>query len=209
MKMLLTISLPLLLTACASPQAVRIPITFDVTKARAMLKPGNNQIKGNIRLELDDGTLISCAGNLVNLVPVTPYAKEWARLFYNLDSGRYGTLNAAYRMSTREKPIQFAGAQAFYATTRSTHCDADGDFEFPNVGNGNFFVIAKVEWLGKDHNYYDFLYGTSNAEEDDGSVMIQTRLDGNDVANLQWQPRVPDLLGDEGLAGGRQNPPSR
>ena len=203
MKRLSTALLPLCLIACTETKTVRIPIAFDAAQARQLLAPGKNQVKGTVRVELDNGTLISCAGNIVNLVPVTPYAREWARQFYDLDSGRYGSLNAAYRMDAKEKPIQFADAQAFYATTRSTRCDDDGDFWFKEVGNGDFFVIAKVDWYGNDHTYYDFLYGVSNADEEEGSVMEKVRLTGSDVINLQWKPRSPDLLNDEGLARGR------
>jgi hypothetical protein len=192
----------LLLSACA-PKAVRIPLVFDKSKATTLLAPGSNQINGKVRLELENGTMISCTGNTVNLVPATAYAREWVRQFYETDGGKYGSMDAAYRLDDREAEIKFQGAESFYATTRTTRCDDDGEFTFGNVANGEFFVIAKVRWLGRDHEYYDFLYGINNAQEEDGSVMERVRLNGDQVVDLQWKARGAGLLGGEGLASGR------
>lgn len=168
-----------------------------------MLKPGNNQVSGRIMVGLPSGILVTCAGNVVSLVPVTAYAREWATRFYALDTGRNGTLNAAWRMDSREPELKFAGAEAFYAATRTTQCDEDGDFAFPDVAPGEFFVVAKTRWLGKSHDYYDFMYGINDAQEEDGSVMERIRLKGNDDVNLQWAPPGPELLGGEGLTAMR------
>ena len=188
---------------CASKTPIRIGVPFDSSKARAMLQPGSNQVSGRIMVQLSSGTLVSCAGSVVSLVPATPYAKEWARIFYELDSGKYGSINSAFRMDTREAPVQFSGAEAFYSTTKTTRCDEDGDFQFSNVGNGEFLIVAKTRWLGRDHDYYDFMYGVNDAQEEDGSVMQKVRLRGKDSIDLQWSPPRPELLGGEGLPGAR------
>ena len=103
----------LVLTACATQRSVRIGTPFDAGKARAMLAPGNNQVGGRVMAAMPNGTLVSCAGQVVSLVPLTDYAREWARQFYELGTGKYGTLNAAYRMDSRESEIKFVGAERF------------------------------------------------------------------------------------------------
>ncbi len=138
----------LLLASCATQRLVRVGTPFDAGKARAMLVPGNNQLDGRVMAAMPNGTLVSCAGQVVSLVPVTDYAREWARQFYELDTGQYGTLNAAYRMDSRESKIKFVGAEAFYAATRTTRCDEDGNFSFPHVANGEFLVVAKPAGWG-------------------------------------------------------------
>ena len=204
MKTLLATGLALLLAACAANKPVNIAVPFDQAKARAQLAAGSNQVNGRVLVDLDNGNLVTCANNVVNLVPVTAYAREWARQFYRLDTGRYGTLDAAYRLDSREPEIQFVGADAFYAATRTTRCDADGEFSFPNVANGEFFIVAKTRWLGRDHDYYDFMYGINDAQEEDGSVMKRIRLTGGEVETVEWAPPNPGLLGGEGLGrGGR------
>lgn len=192
----------LMLAACASSGPVRIAAPFDEGAARALLRPGTNQVNGRIMAEFSSGTLVTCANNVVTLVPVTQYAREWAIRFFELESGRYGTMNAAYRMDSRESEVKFQGAEDFYAATRSTRCDEDGNFAFPNVANGEFFVVAKTRWLGKDHDYYDFMYGVNDAQEEEGSVLEKIRVRGNEVITLEWAPPGPQLLGGEGLTSG-------
>lgn len=191
------------LAACSTSGPVRIDTPFDAARARAMLAPGTNQVGGRIMVGLSGGARVTCAGSVVSLVPATDYAREWATKFYALDTGQYGTLNAAYRMDSREPEVKFQGAEAFYAATRSTRCDEEGNFSFPNVANGEFFVVAQTRWLGKDHDYYDFMYGISDGQEEDGSVMERVRVRGNEVIDLQWAPQGPQLLGGEGLTAGR------
>lgn len=192
----------LALAACTASGPARIATPFDEEAARAMLRPGTNQVNGRVMAELSSGTLVTCANNVVTLVPVTPYAREWAIRFYELDSGRYGTLDAAYRMDGREPAVKFQGAEAFYSATRTTRCDEDGNFAFSNVANGEFFVVAKTRWLGKDHDYYDFMYGVNDAQEEEGSVMERVRVRGNEAITLEWAPPQPQMLGGEGLTSG-------
>lgn len=193
----------IVLTACSASGPARITVPFNEGQARAMLAPGTNQVGGRIMVGLPSGMIVTCAGSVVSLVPVTDYAREWATQFYELETGKYGTLNAAYRMDSRKPEVKFQGAEAFYAATRTTRCDEDGVFSFPNVANGEFFVVAKTRWLGKDHDYYDFMYGINDAQEEDGSVMEKIRVRGNEVIDLQWAPPGPQLLGGEGLTFGR------
>lgn len=187
------------LVGCRASDPRPIAVPFDQAKARALLKAGNNQVTGRIMVALASGTIMTCANSSVSLVPATDYAKEWVRKLYELDSGRYGTIDSAYRMDAREAPVTFPGAEAFYATTRTAQCDEDGDFSFLNVADGEFFVVARTRWLGKDHDYFDFMYGTNDAQEEDGSVMLRVRLSGGQTVNLQWAPPPPRMLGGQGL----------
>jgi hypothetical protein len=201
MKFSLFWILLLTLAGCQSNAPVRMSVPFDEAKARTLLKPGKNQVGGRIMVGLPSGTIVTCANSVVSLVPATDYAKEWATRFYELDSGKYGTLDAAYRMDARESQIAFAGAEGFYAATRTARCDEDGDFSFMNVADGEFFVVARTRWLGKDHDYYDFMYGVNDAQEEDGSVMERIRVRGGEVVDLKWAPSRPELLGGQGLPG--------
>lgn len=186
-----------------SPAPVRVSAAFDEGKARAMLKPGTNEVTGRIMLAMSSGTLVTCANSTVSLVPATDYAKEWARKFYELDTGKFGNIDAAFRMDSRESPITFQGAEAFYAATRTAQCDEDGDFSFLKVADGEFFVVARTRWLGKDHDYFDYMYGTNDAQEEDGSFMQRIRVKAGQVIDLKWVPPRPTMLGGQGLPGSR------
>lgn len=191
------------LMGCQSSGPIRVSVPFDEVKARALLKPGTNQVTGRIMVAMASGTLVTCANSTVSLVPATPYAKEWARKFYELDSGKYGNIDTAFRMDARESQVTFQGAEAFYSATRTVQCDEDGDFSFLNVADGEFLVVARTRWLGKDHDYFDFMYGVNDAQEEDGSMMQRIRLKGGEALDLKWAPPRPTMLGGQGLPGAR------
>lgn len=191
------------LMGCQSSGPVRVSVPFEEGKARALLKPGANRVTGRIMVALASGTLVTCANSTVSLVPATDYAKEWARKFYELDTGKYGSIDTAFRMDARESQITFQGAEAFYAATRTAQCDEDGDFSFLNVADGEFFLVARTRWLGKDHDYFDFMYGVNDAQEEDGSVMQRIRVKGGEAVDLNWAPPKPTMLGGQGLPGSR------
>jgi hypothetical protein len=182
-----------------SPKVVNISVPLDERKAKLLLSEGTNTVNGQVRYKTRSGVLISCANESVSLVPATDYAREWVRAFYETDTGKYGTLDSAYRENDKESRVQFSGAQSFYGLARVTRCDDDGEFSFEKVHDGEFYVVVKVRWLGLNHGFYDFLWNTTTADEHDGSVMIRVRLSGGVVRTLAWKLERPEILDGEGL----------
>jgi hypothetical protein len=168
----------LTLLAC-SPTLVRLPVPFDQEEAANLLKPGNNQITGAILYEPDRGkvlgapaTYVSCAGRAVSLIPYTDYAREWALRFY----GKPVT-DTAYRLTHRGKSMTFEGEDAFMAASRKTECDKDGRFAFNNVADGDFLVVADVQWTGK-YQSYGFGLTQEDMDVEEGSVVKKISLSG-------------------------------
>lgn len=175
------IAISLSLAAC-SPELVRIPVPFDQQEASAMLTPGSNQIIGTILYEPDKGrvlaypdTFVSCAGREVTLIPYTDFAREWALRYYGKPITDVG-----HRLSNRGRSMTFENSEAFFATTRKTQCDDKGNFSFDNVANGDFFIYAKVQWLGKDEEAYKFGFAPEDIDEEDGTVIKKITLRGNE-----------------------------
>ena len=192
--------LSLVLLFGCSPDPIRISTPLDEAKAKRLLTEGKNTIYGQIRKEVRDGVLVSCANEPVNLVPVTDYAREWVRYYYETDSGKYGTERSAYRVNDKEKKTKFAGAERFYHLTKETKCNDDGEYSFENVHDGDFYVVVKVRWLGKNHEYYDFMWGTSTAQEHDGSVLTKVSLQDGVTKNLSWSFGGAEILDGEALS---------
>ena len=172
------LSVNLALTAC-SPTLVNLPVAFDQAEAAALLKPGTNQIAGTILYEPDQGkvigapaTYVSCAGRVVTLIPYTDYAREWALRFY----GKPVT-DMAYRLTDRGKSMKFEGEAAFLAASRKTECDEKGNFSFSNVADGDFLVVANVQWMGK-YQGYGFGLSQEDMDVEDGSVVKKISVSG-------------------------------
>jgi hypothetical protein len=190
------------MVGCA-PKAVNIKVPLDERKAKLLLSEGGNTINGQVRYTARGGVLVSCANESVSLIPATDYAREWIRVFYETDSGKFGTDESAYKQNDKESRLQFVGADTYYRLTRVTRCDDDGEFSFEKVHDGDFYVVVKVRWLGANHEFYDFLWGMTQADEHDGSVMMKVRLRGGEEKNMVWRLDRPEILDGEGLGGGR------
>jgi hypothetical protein len=142
MRLLLITGAIAALTACAIPGASVPPYSvqapFDATVARAMLSDGPNTIKGNAFMRQQGGGVVTCAGQVVYLVPATAYAAERVQALYgNVERG----VNAGRRN------FRFSPEPADYLSlVRTSRCDSQGNFVFERVADGDFFVNTLVSW---------------------------------------------------------------
>ena len=97
--------------------------------------------------------------------------------------------DVAYKLTHRARDQKFIGYDAFMAQTIKTSCDDSGNFTFKNVGDGEYFVIAKVEWKGRDEEMYKFAFAPEDIDEEDGTVIKKVSVKGN--ANLKLEGPWP------------------
>ena len=68
------------LAGCVTPKPPITPITlqsfFNVEQAKALLVKGNNTIKGSALIRKRNGSVVTCAGNVIELTPHTEYLEE-------------------------------------------------------------------------------------------------------------------------------------
>ncbi|WP_225782643.1 hypothetical protein [Xenophilus sp. Marseille-Q4582] len=143
MKFALTLSIAALvgLAGCAAPtRTVDMGGQFDEEAARAALEPGAGKIQGNALLRQVGGGVVTCAGNRVDLHPATGYARKWFAAFFGNEGGGY--------RSVHETPIiKFVNTSPAFSTLgKAGHCDAQGNFEFTQVKDGDWYVITNVQW---------------------------------------------------------------
>ncbi|MFM8443361.1 MAG: hypothetical protein ACKN9W_08470 [Methylococcus sp.] len=181
-----------LLAGCAGPPAVRIGVPFDANQARVRLTPGANQIVGNALMWLSSGGVISCAGEQATLYPVTPYAREWARLTYeSVEHNRRVTPpNFAYRPRSAG-PTGLEVDPAFLETSRSVSCDADGRFSFDRVGDGDYYLVARIAWQAHIFDEHNYFHGKSYLDYE-GSVMKKVSVRDGQKATVSMQWSVPN-----------------
>lgn len=132
-----------LLAGCVGmPQIQTIPLSesFDEEKAQSMIEPGPNTVSGSALIRQDGGGIVTCAGNEVYLVPATAYAKE--RVSY-----LYANYTKGYKPYMQAMRIQFTPDEpAYRSLTKQTRCDAQGNFEFTDVANGDFYLSTHIVW---------------------------------------------------------------
>jgi hypothetical protein len=129
----------LIASGCAIQQPARpiFPISaqFDFAEAKRLMSDGRNTIRGNAFLRQRGGGVVTCAGSPVFLVPATAYARERIERIYGERT-----------ITTLSNPIFEPDPSEYRATTKNTKCDAQGNFVFERVADGEFFVTTQVLW---------------------------------------------------------------
>jgi hypothetical protein len=131
-----------------SARVVTIDVPFDSLQAHQLLQPGRNTIRGSAMLRQQGGGVVTCAGTEVRLVPVTAYASERMMAFY-------GSTDRAPAISRIQKIIvesPHADAEAWNRLQRMTLCNPQGFFAFDRVADGQFFILASVDWVVAGEN---------------------------------------------------------
>ncbi|MBV5334751.1 MAG: hypothetical protein JZU49_02975 [Sulfuricurvum sp.] len=136
---ILSITTIFILTGCA-PQQITLQNKFDadLTK-RVYEKDGNNTINGNAFLRQNGGGVITCAGSKVQLIPYTIFSRERILAIFGNTEGGFAP---PYKSN-----IQFSDNPTEYFQFRKTeYCDSNGNFTFPNVGDGKYYINTYVFW---------------------------------------------------------------
>ena len=119
----------------ASPQYQTLS-TFDLDEVSWFNQQGFGAIIGNAFIRKQDGGIVSCAGQLVGLIPTGSYADERIdHLYQSLDSGYNNTRNNIDKADPK-----------YLETTLQTVCDVDGRFKFQSLPAGSYYVLPVVFW---------------------------------------------------------------
>lgn len=139
-SLILNTGLLISLAGCQTQQIQITPLVnqFNVSEAQYINVSGNNSIHAQAFLRTNGGSVVTCAGYEVQLIPATKYAGE--RLSHIYGSGNYAN---THRISS----VKFQNTESDYLKYRKvTTCDAQGSFSFEGLADGNYYVIALVLW---------------------------------------------------------------
>jgi len=135
------ITAAVLVTGCATVPATEVPISapFNKKDVAWFNSTGAGTLEGSAFLRTKGGAVKTCAGYDVQLLPYSAYAAERMRFIYGSDTSGYLFGPRRAWKFTPDEP-------EFYKSLKKTVCDANGEFEFDRLPNGDYFVIAKVTW---------------------------------------------------------------
>lgn len=142
---LLTTSLvaALMLAACnAAPKPVALTSTFDAGAADAALKKGSNEIDGQAFVRQQGGGIVTCAGSTTTLEAVTSYTTERMQVLY-------GRTDSGFR--NVEDGQGLPPSQELAEHSRHGVCDAQGNFSFSGVADGDYYVATTAVWKVGDY----------------------------------------------------------
>ena len=166
-------TMAIILSGCMSPPPKVYLNQYDPESAKVLInKEGKNIITGNAFMRQVGGGLVTCAGSDVNLFPKTAYAIEYLEekfendfLFYGIFSGGKG-----YKQSGEYlfNPYPILGS-------KETQCNSQGNFEFTGVGDGEYYIITRVNWS---------VPGEFGPRQQGGNLVQQMKVSGNETKKV-------------------------
>jgi hypothetical protein len=118
---------------------LKLESPFDMEAVKFVKEPGDATVMGQAFLKLRDGTLKSCAGFNVELLPVAAYSNE--RIFKTYRSNEQG------QILLEQNPPKFTpDVKEYHEMLLKSSCDAQGEFRFKNVAAGDYYVMAFIIW---------------------------------------------------------------
>lgn len=138
MRLSLSAALALLSLAACAERVVEVGVPFDAAATRAAMSPGTNTVEGQGFLRQAGGGVVTCAGEEVQIYPATAFAKARVAALHGTSEG--GILRAFEGASQDNLPPEYI------STMRRTICDADGNFVFSGLADGEYFVTTVVVW---------------------------------------------------------------
>jgi hypothetical protein len=129
------------MSACYTPlepQVAYLKVVYDPAVAEWAEEEGENAIEGSALLRTRGGEVRTCAGGTVYLVAATVYAKE--RMMH-----LFGNVRRGFRSAN--DPIRFVPeTPAYHESARATTCDAQGEFSFEDLPDGDWFLTTTITW---------------------------------------------------------------
>jgi hypothetical protein len=127
------------LAGCMEPMIVEPTVPFDATAASFANKKGRATISGQAFLRQRGGGVVTCAASEVSLIPDVEYSRQRME-------GMYGSVEKGYTPAGVLNRIPPAKSDAYNKSGKNTTCDAQGNFSFENISNGEYFVVTTVGW---------------------------------------------------------------
>lgn len=122
-------------------QTVKLETTFDPKAAAFIHQQGEARIDGHAFVKKPNGYVMNASGEVVWLIPATPYARERMTRLYG---GKKYMLASAITQADTTDP-------GYFDHTRKTKAESNGRFTFDKVAPGDYFIATNITW--KDNEY--------------------------------------------------------
>lgn len=169
MKPIIAIAAAGLLAACATaaPPAI-LETPFQASDYAWSQAQGTNAVMGNAVMRTVAGDAKTCAALPVSLIPDGAYTRErMMRIYGNTERG--------FRSAAQGGVFFQNDTPAFRALVRETICDAQGNFTFQGLPDGEYYVVSLLTW-GVPMQYYTSTQG--------GMMMQRVAVSGGETRRI-------------------------
>ena len=126
----------LILTGCMEPRVIKPTALFNSSSASYIFDTGDNTISGQAFLRQNGGGVVTCASSEVFIFPVNEYSSQ-------IMSEMFGSTDKGYSIGLSS--IDYDANYVKYH--RVSVCDAQGNFVFENVADGEYYLSTNVRWV--------------------------------------------------------------
>lgn len=160
---LLSFTLLLLSPFAFSQEPIQLKNTFNLDEVKWVKTVGNSSIHGKAFLKLKNNESKGCADFSVELLPIAKYSNE--RILKTYGNNDHG------QILIEDNPPKFTpDAKEYHDMVIKTKCNANNEFSFNNISDGEYYVIGFIIW-DKNEN------GT--AAKTGGAVMNKVKVSPN------------------------------
>ena len=146
LPIIMACALGIALSACqSSGETASGSVKFDPALASFINQKGKATIDGHAFLRKKNGKVVYAAGEVVRLVPVTPYSQDRFRKIYG--NRKIALALTASRPETADP--------AYETFTRQTKAESNGKFSFENVGPGRYYVSTQLTYSDTSRYFPD------------------------------------------------------
>jgi hypothetical protein len=134
MRRLCLLLAALVLAGCNASSAP----AFDPRAAEIINQAGKGTIEGHAFFRDEKGKVIYAAGEIIRLIPATPYADaRFSQLYGSSKYRRAGLLG----LTGGDPDSEYA------RYSRTTKAESSGRFTFENLAPGSYYVVTQITWL--------------------------------------------------------------
>jgi len=188
MKILASLALPAFLFACTRNTGLNT--SFNESLTAGLLKPGGNLIEGSLNVVDASGKPIHCQGKTVYLLPVTQYSQEWMkRLFSSSADQRWSDSQGFVQL----EQLDFSPSEAedpLFEFARTALCQEADRFRFEGVGQGDFYVLLKLDWIVTGQGRFPEPEQGIMPWEEKAYLMKKTRLGQREIKRVSLTARA-------------------
>ena len=133
----ISIATMLLVSACVS-QELKTTIPFEPSEVSYINESGSGSIIGKtFRRRQGGGGAVSCRSQQVFLIPAGTFVRQRIAQLFGSESGG---IRSSWSFAKDE------GLSRYLSLSKRTKPDAAGNFEFPNLADGDYYVVACERW---------------------------------------------------------------
>lgn len=117
---------------------IETTVPFNAQEVAYINQSGAADVEGQAFLRQQGGGVVTCAGETAFLIPAGQYATQrMTQIYGNLQGGKVAVSQGSSGENLDPN---------YEKMMRKATCDAEGDFTFNNVANGDYYVATAVTW---------------------------------------------------------------